>query len=233
MRVVLVGFGRIGSRLTEKLLKDKMDLVVVDQDPKRAELAEATYGIQGIPGNATQERVLETARAGTADAVITTSRSDPVNLMVCSLAKRLGAKHVVSIVNEPEGEPIFEAEGITVVKNASHITAEYLYHAFELPGIRTFMPLGEEGKVVTTIVHAGSELVGRTVQDAGFGKDVLIAAIRRGGRVILPRGTTRLESGDLITAVAGTGRVETFLNRVTSATGLDIIWKKGRLPWRK
>ncbi len=233
MRVIVVGFGRIGSRLTEKILRDSAEITVVDQFSESTDRARARHGIRAITGDATQERVLVEAGASEADSVITTTRSDPVNLMVCSLAKRLGCKSVVSIVNEPDGEPIFESEGITIVTNPSHLTAEYLYHAFELPGIRTFMPLGDEGKVVTTIIHPGSELAGKSLSDAALGKDVLVAAIRRGGRVILPRGTTRLEPGDVLTAVARTSRVETFVNRVAGVTGLDILWGKRRFGRRE
>ena len=50
MRLIIVGAGKIGATLVEKLSKDKHDIVIVDKDPKIVEQIVNRYDVMGICG---------------------------------------------------------------------------------------------------------------------------------------------------------------------------------------
>ncbi|MFB6100930.1 MAG: TrkA family potassium uptake protein, partial [Haloplanus sp.] len=94
MYIVIVGAGDIGTPLIEVATSGGNEVVVVEQNTARAERA-ATYDCLVINDDATVKETLEDAGADRADALISTTDRDAVNIMVCLLSQELDVPNVV------------------------------------------------------------------------------------------------------------------------------------------
>ena len=131
--------------------------------------------------------------------------------MVCLLAQELDVPDIVSVVHNPEHMNLFRQIGVNTMENPQRLIAEHLYRAVKRPSIVDFMRIGEQAEVFEISVTATAPIAGMTLQEAakeGFiGGDTLIVAIERNGdgEPITPRGSTRIESDDVLTVYAAAG----------------------------
>lgn len=222
MYVVVVGAGNIGLPLIEIATAAGNEVVVVERDETKAELVANEYDCLVIHDDATVKDTLEDAGAGRADAIISTTDRDAVNVMVCLLAQELEVPTVVSVVHDPEHMSLFERIGVHTMENPSRLIANHLYRAIERPSIVDYMPVGDEGEVFEIEVAPGAPIAGETLAEANVAgqlpDDLLIVAIERGdSEPITPRGATTLEVGDHVTVFATRGATP----EVTSVFGHD------------
>ena len=211
MYIVIVGAGRIGQRLTELALKDnkeKNDVIVIDKNQERCEEIARKYDVIAINADATQEETLEESEVKKANVLVATTRDDAVNLMVVSLARNKGVKHLVSLVNQEESIPMFMEKGVKIVKNPALLIAEHLYRSIKYPDIVDYMNVGESVTIFRMPLPEDSYLAGRTIKEIGLPKKSLIIAVERGNRFIIPTEEVQLEPNDKITVLAHKDEVE-------------------------
>lgn len=113
MRVVIVGCGRTGAALTELLIRDKHDVIVIDVD--RAALARLSQPFKGttLQGNGTDVDILRQAGTDKADAFFSLTEGDNRNLMAAQVAKQIfGVKTVIAKVNDPIRAHTYRRQGI-------------------------------------------------------------------------------------------------------------------------
>ena len=107
-RIVVVGCGRVGSRVVQLLSKEGHRVAVIDPRAASFEHLPESLGHR-IAGDATDWRVLERAGVREAGWVMAATHEDKVNLMVALMARRaLGIKHVVARVHDPRHQALLE-----------------------------------------------------------------------------------------------------------------------------
>jgi trk/ktr system potassium uptake protein len=114
--IVIVGCGRLGSHLANRLSRGGHSVVVIDRD-------EATFGdlspdFSGfrVGGDATRMAVLKEAKLSKADVLIATTHDDNVNLMVAQVARRVfGVSHVLARVFDPKRQEVYAQMGIDTI----------------------------------------------------------------------------------------------------------------------
>lgn len=209
MYIIVVGAGSIGSQLIKLATEQQNDVVVIEKDPNVAERAASTYDCLVINADATIIDTLEEAEANQADAVISTTGDDAVNIMVMLLAQELEIPSLVSVVHNPEHMKVFRQIGVNALENPQHLIAEYLYRAVQRPSVKDFMHLGDDAEVFEITATHGSEIIDKTLEKSNqlglLGDDVLIVAIQRDNSVITPRGETEIQAGDLVTVFSRRG----------------------------
>jgi trk system potassium uptake protein TrkA len=208
MYAIVVGLGRVGQYVVEFLVPRKHTVVAVDLDPERCREITSRFDVVAIPGDATAQRILEQAGASKADSLIATTSDDSVNFMAAHLARSLGVKHLVSVLNHREHQPLFAAASIALVENPEMEVAKHLYWAVERPNVRDLLRLGEE-KVEMFEVTVGGD---SDAADKNLGElklaDATVVAIERKNKLIIPRGDTRVQPGDKVTVFAAGEAVE-------------------------
>ncbi|WP_251343530.1 potassium channel family protein [Haloplanus halophilus] len=210
MYIVIVGAGDIGTPLIEVATKGGNEVVVVERDEERAERA-AAYDCLVINDDATVKETLEDAGADRADALISTTDRDAVNVMVCLLSQELEVPNVVSVVHDPDHMSLFERIGVNTMQNPQRLIAEYLYRAVERPSIVDYMRVGERAEVVEIDVTDDAPIVGTTIAEAVdsgiLAEDAFVVAIEREGSdgPVVPRGSTTIHAGDRVTVYAADG----------------------------
>jgi len=117
MYVVIAGLSDIGKNLAGLLVQEGNEVVVIERDSaKCAEIAEGS-DIMVITGDASQKSTLEEARVKSAHAFVAAAGDDSENLMLCMIAKEIGTKTVISIVDDEEHTETFKQAGISLQVN--------------------------------------------------------------------------------------------------------------------
>ncbi len=213
MYIVIVGAGGIGKRLTELTLKDgNHNVIVIDKDQARCEEIARKYDAVAINADATQEDTLDESEVKKADVLVTTTNDDATNLMVVSLAKNKGVKHLISVVNQEESKPMYMEKGVKMVKSPNIVMAEHLYKSIKHPTVEEYMNVGVYAEIFRLPINSNSKLSGKTITDIGLPKKSLIVAVERDRKFIIPTDDIELFSGDKVTVLAHKDQV----NRVAA-----------------
>ena len=203
MYIVIVGARGIGQRLTELALKDgRHNVIVIDKDQTKCEEIARKYDAVAINADATQEETLDESEIKKADVLVTTTNDDATNLLVCSLAKNKGVKHLVSVVNQEESKPLYMEKSVKMVKSPDIVMAESLYKSIKHPTIEEYMNVGEYAEIFRLPISGESSLSGKTIKKIGLPKKSLIVAIERDHRFIIPTDDVELFLGDKVTVMA-------------------------------
>jgi trk system potassium uptake protein TrkA len=135
--IVVVGCGRLGSLLANRLSGDGNALVVIDRDPATFDDLSLEYSGFRVEGDATRLSVLNQAKVGSADVLIATTHQDNVNLMVAQVARRIfGVGTVLARVFDPKREEVYSRLGIDTVSPIS-LAAERFLTSIDSGGIAT------------------------------------------------------------------------------------------------
>ncbi len=115
MHVLLIGCGRSGRRLAERLIQSGMDLVLIDSDEAKLD-ALADLGMASFVGHPIDQGILEAADIASASAVIAMDNNENLNIMACEMAKKL--YHVpccIARTYTPENEEFVRALGLHTI----------------------------------------------------------------------------------------------------------------------
>ncbi|MBR6120072.1 MAG: Trk system potassium transporter TrkA [Oscillospiraceae bacterium] len=224
MRIILVGCGKIGVALLSALVSEGHDVVAVDI--RRDVLDDLTnqYDVMCLEGNGTDCEALQEADVGKAELFIAVTGSDELNMLMCFLAKRMGTKHTIARIRNPQYTDkalgfMRQQLDLSMVINPELLTAQELLHILKLPAaskVETFSRRSFE--MVELRLKEDSPLLGQRLMDlrGRFKAKFLVCVVQRGSEVIIPRGDFRLQAGDRIGLTAD----RTELWKLLKATGL-------------
>lgn len=212
MYIVIIGGGRTGQSLTELAVQDGHDVVVVEIDQEKASTVSAEYDCLVLNADATNEETLQEAGIDEANAVISTTNIDAVNVMVMLLAQEHGVPNLLTVVHERAHLPVFEKIGVNVIENPQRLIAEYLYHSVQYPSVGDFVQLSGEMELIELTVEAQSPVTGQTLADAKASGDLpencLVVALKRDDDLLPPDGTTVLAADDSVTVLVNEAHIE-------------------------
>lgn len=116
MNILVVGCGRLGSRLAETLDKAQHDVVVVDSHEEHFSRLNPDFGGMKYVGNPIDLQVLRNAGIESCDALAATTPSDNLNITVCQIAKKIfGVPNVVARIADPAREEVFSTLGLQCI----------------------------------------------------------------------------------------------------------------------
>ena len=210
MNIVIVGCGKIGSTILSDLLSEGHDIVAVDSDPQVLSEISNIYDSMYVCGSGTNCDTLVEAGVERAELFIAATGSDECNMLSCFIAKRMGAKHTIARVRNPEySEKSFgfmrRQLDISMIMNPDQLAAQDIYYTLKLPGaVKIEYFASRSFEMVELRLKEDSPLCGvqlhelRKRYDAKF----LICAVQRGDSVVIPDGKYVLEPGDRIELTA-------------------------------
>ncbi|MGH9818127.1 MAG: NAD-binding protein, partial [Candidatus Acidiferrales bacterium] len=113
MRIIVVGYGRLGTQVVRHLDTKKHQVVVIDKQRVLMARADRDPDVKLVAGNATDPDVLREAGAEGADALFALTRDENTNLMVAQAARTVfSIPKVMAVVYDPSREPSYRAAGI-------------------------------------------------------------------------------------------------------------------------
>jgi trk system potassium uptake protein len=214
MYIVIIGAGRIGFNLAQKLIQDKHTVTVIEKDKTRCEGISQNLDAMVINGDACEPRYLEDAEVGRADVVAAVTADDEDNLIACQLAKEVfGVRRTVARVNNPRNEHIFSELGVDVPVNATTIIAKIIEEEASFEDFINLMTF-KRGKLALVRVDLPSEspIVDKYVKDITLPENSVLVSIVRGENIIVPKGETMLKKGDDIIALTTIEHEQQLLN---------------------
>ena len=102
MNIVVVGDGKVGYTLTASLSKEGHDVTVIDNRPDTLRNTTNELDVICIEGNGVSYAVQSEAGVQKADLLIAATSADEINMLACMVAKKLGAKHTIARVRDPQ-----------------------------------------------------------------------------------------------------------------------------------
>ncbi len=199
-RVIVIGAGRVGRSLIQRLAAHEVETVVVDRDAGKLARLDQT-SVRPVEGDAWAEESLDQLCPCSDDVLVALTDDDELNLSTCRIARqRFGITRTVARDNLPENTARFEAAGVVPLE----LTTTLAVAAESLVLRPTLMNLmsdraGEIFAFEVRIREPGS--VGRRIRDLPQLGDALLVLIRRGEHHLIPHGDTRLEAGDSVVLI--------------------------------
>jgi NhaP-type Na+/H+ or K+/H+ antiporter len=202
MRVLIVGGGRVGRALADRLEDRGENVVLIEEDVNIVEIAR-NAGHTVVHGDGTDTDVLQSAGADNARIIVAATGDDDANLLVSQLAQsKFEPGAVLARANNPDNVDAFEELGVRTISSVL-ATAQALDDYIERPAMANWMgEIGQSGDVQEIEVTA-PELVGQTIREVGpkLPEGVLVALVARNGDVRVPSADLTLEPGDRITLI--------------------------------
>jgi trk system potassium uptake protein TrkA len=197
MKVVIVGYGRVGARTALVLREEGHDVTVVDNDETKVERAEE-QGFEVVAGDGSTESVLRRAGVEDADAVGGLTGDPNVNFAACMVGKEFGCRAVMR-VSEDYRQEIYEryADDVDEVIYPERLGAAGAKTALLGGNFDAIGDLTEGLRISTVVVPEGAPVVGRKVADVDLGSVGRIYAHGRSREpMTIPLPGTTVEPGD-------------------------------------
>ncbi len=219
MRIIIVGNGKVGSTLAEQLSAEDHEITIIDQNQQNVDNLVNTLDVMGICGNGASYRVLLEAEVSQADLLIACTNQDEINLLCCLVAKKLGAKHTIARVRNPEysDQLVFMRDelGLSMSINPERAAASELFKVLKFPSaikIETFS--NNRVEMAEIKLRNESKLTGVYLRDLHklFKGRALICAVQRDSVVTIPDGNFMLQAGDKINVIAPAGDMLDFFS---------------------
>lgn len=215
MYLIVVGAGDIGTRVIDVATSRGHEVVVIEQDEKRAKRAKADYDATVIHASATTHDIFAESDPEKADAVISTTEEDATNLMVMMLARRFEIPTLVSVVHDPKHMAFFDELGVNVMQNPQQVIAERLVASVETPSIKDYLELEGDAEIFEIMVEEGAPIAGETVTSARtedlIPADSIIIAVERGDETLSGRRDVEIRVDDLVTVFSHSGATSDIL----------------------
>jgi len=214
MYILIVGAGKVGYSLAQRLLKDNHSVALVEKDKSICEEVTRKLDILVINGDGCSPTVLKEAGIERAEVVAAVTGDDEDNIIICQLAKeRFSVARTVGRVNDPKNEHIFFELGVDIPIDATTIIAKMIEEEVSFTDFVNLLSF-KRGKLAIVRVDLPDEapVINKKVQDIKLPSDSVFVSILRGEEVIVPRGDTVLQSGDDLIALTMVGNESKLLN---------------------
>lgn len=203
-RITIAGGGNIGLRLA-KMLETKYNVRVIEFDRRRAaRLSEQLERAIVIHGSASDKDLLMEERIEDTDVFLALTNDDEANIMSSMLAKRLGARKVMTLINNPAYVDVVQGGDIDIAISPQSTTiGSLLTHVRRGDIVNVHSLRRGAAEAIEIIAHGdakSSKVVGKALEDIDLPEGANIGAIVRqgpdGGEVVIAHDDLVVESGD-------------------------------------
>ena len=199
-RVIIAGGGNIGYRLA-KALEKRYRLKIIEHNPERARfLSESLDRTVVLHGSGTDKSLLEEENIENTDVFCALTNDDEVNIMASLLAKRHGARKVMTLINKAAYVDLVQGGMIDVAISPQQATiGSLLTHVRRGDVVNVHSLRRGAAEAIEAIAHGdsmSSKVVGRRVGEIKLPPGTNIGAIVRGDDVIMGRSDVVVESDD-------------------------------------
>ena len=224
MKIIILGAGQVGSSVAYNLASEANDVTVVDHDPVILQDLQDKLDIRTVTGQASHPEVLTQAGADDADMILAVTSSDETNMVACQVAytlfhtpTKMARIRSVEYLNYPRLLSQ-EAIPVDVMISPEQLVTESIQRLIEHPGSLQVLDFAD-GRVQLVAVRAyhGGPLVDhelRELREHMPGIDARIAAIFRGGKLIIPGGDTIIKQDDDVFFLAARTHIRSVMSEL-------------------
>ena len=215
-RVFIVGGKQLGIGIAEALEKEGVQVKFFERDTRRCEkISTILTRTIVIHGDGTDQGILEDENVEGVDAFLAMTTDDEANIIACMLARRLGAKKVVALINRLNYLPMVQRLGINTSVSPRLAAVDRALQFVRKGHVLSVTTFGaEEAEAIELIAGEGSKYVGKKLKDMRFPREAIVGAIARpDGEVVVPRGEASIKAGDRVIFFT----IESFVRELESA----------------
>jgi len=224
MRVIVCGAGQVGSSIARQLAGEANDVTVIDSDPEIASKLSESVDVRCLVGGASLPDVLDRAGAGDADMVIAVTYSDEVNMVACQVAhsifdvpEKIARVRHQSYLN-PAWADLYSRDHMPndLIISPEIEVARAIERRLQVPGAIDMLPFGDGRlRVIAVRCEERCPVINtplRQLTEIFPALNIVVLAIIRDGRLIVPRGDDQMLVGDEVYFVADTEHVQRAMN---------------------
>lgn len=199
-RVVIAGGSREAWFLARLLEEHRIECTILESDRARAvDLSERLTRSLILHGDATDLELLEMEGIGDADGFVAYTGSDETNLLSCLLAKSLGTRKVISLIDRFDYVPLVARVGVDAAVSPRVAAVNAIMSYVRRGSVLAVATLkGTRAEGIEFDVSARFPFVGQPLSQVRFPAGSLVGAIVRGDQVIIPRGADAIRTGDRV-----------------------------------
>ena len=199
-RVMLAGGGNIGLQLA-KQLENKVQVKIIERSRERARwLSEQLDHAVVLHGDAANESLLHEENIEDMDVYCAITNDDEANILSAMLAKRLGARKALSLINRLSYVDLVEGGAIDIAISPQQATVSALLsHVRRGDVVRVHSLRRGAAEAIEAVAHgdsSNSKVVGRRLEEIDLPPGTTIGAIVRGDKVIIAHHDTVIEAED-------------------------------------
>ncbi|MFN3480365.1 MAG: Trk system potassium transporter TrkA [Thermodesulfovibrionales bacterium] len=196
-RVMIAGGGRIGYYIAS-MMEGRADIKIIEKDPERCKFLSSSLGRSLIlHGDCADQKLLLEENIEDMDVFVAVTNNEELNIMSSLLARKLGVKKSIVIVNRTDYIPLAHSLGLQAVLSPRLITASSILRYVRRGDILSLTAIAEDrAEIIESRVGDTSVLKDRLLKEARLPKNTLIGMIIRDDLLIIPSGSDTIKSGD-------------------------------------
>ncbi len=220
MKVAIVGAGKLGMKVAEALLGGDHSVTIIDTNEAWTEKINSLLDVMTVNANAKEVKVLKSIDISSYDFLITTTGDDEANIVIAAFAKKLGCSKVIARVRDPEHMPqisfIKDLMNIDYIVNPDlGITVEIYKYLAEKYTLSNGIFTSGDASLLEFYVSKRPELVGISMKEiSSYLPNMLVVAISRFGKVIIPHGDTTIQDGDIVYVIGEKEPIQKLAEKV-------------------
>jgi trk system potassium uptake protein TrkA len=200
-RVFILGGKQIGILVAQRLEELGVGVKLFERDPARSErIAAILQKAVVVQADGTDQGVLQEAHIEGVDAFLALTNDDEDNIIASLLARRMGVKKVVALINRLDYLPLAQRLGVNATVSPRLAVVDralQFVRKGRVMSVTTFRE--EEAEALELEAGEGSRYVGKPLRDLRFPRGTLVGAIvRPDGKVSVPRGEEVIRAGDRV-----------------------------------
>ncbi len=195
-RIMILGGGKTGFHIASSI-EDKVDVRIIEKNEERCKFLSKNLGRSLIlHADGTEQKLLLEENIGDMDVFVSVSNNDELNIMVSLLAKKLGVKKTITLVNKTDYIPLAHSLGIQSVLSPRLITASTILRYVRRADILNLTSIADgKAEILEGRIRKTSSLVGKSLQKVQPEASI-IGAIIRGNEVTIPSGQNYFREED-------------------------------------
>ena len=204
--ILISGGGKVGVNLARELYESGHEVALIERDPARAVALSAKLDCQIYVGDSSTHDVLEGADAARARVFVAATGSDQDNLIACEVAKKVfGVPKTIARASNPKNEEVMARLGVDSTVSSTSIIQQVIERELPTVRIKTLLSLQSGAfQILEYPLDGTSPATGRLVREIDLPQESNLIAILRANTMVIPRGETSLEEGDVIVALVNT-----------------------------
>ncbi len=218
MDIIVAGCGKIGNSIISNLILEGHNITAIDNNPDQLSVVTNIYDIMGICGNGADLAILKEAGVDKSRLFVAVTGSDELNMLACYIARKLGARHTIARIRNPE----YNDQSLGFIKtqlnlslsiNPEALTARELFNVLKFPTAIKVENFGRRSfEMVEILLKSNSSLnnVRLSELNSKYNSKVLVCSVERGGQAYIPDGNFVLQSGDRLGIVAKPEETQKF-----------------------
>jgi len=227
LNIVLVGAGEVGFNLSKFLSKENYNLTVIDINPVKCNRVKNTIDARVIEGDGCSQRTLQSIDFSNVDYFLALTRIDEINLVACTIAKKMGAKNIIARLRNTEyihSDAIvspnnFGIDDVIYPEKSAQKEIENLVRDSSAVEVKSFFE--DKIKLLGITLDHNSSLIDRTINNVYLSNPYIVhrtPLIYRNDNTFIPHGGTLYQKDDVIYFTCAQNSVEEIYKLTEKAT---------------